>query len=73
MELTFSKTGMRRSAMSSQLSPGNRWRLVAQKGDRMAEASIIGIARVPVGKAYPGALNNAEGRTVAGHDIWRFS
>ena len=71
MELTLSKTGMRRSAVSRQLWPGSRRRLVDDKGDRMAEASLIGIARAPVGNAYPG--DNVEGRTMAGHDIWRFS
>ena len=73
MELTLSKTGMRCSAMIRQLWQANRRRLVDDKGDRMADASIVDIARAPVGKGYPGALNNAEGRTMAGHDIWRFA
>ena len=35
----------------------------------MIEAVIVSTARTPIGKAYRGALNNAEGPTLAGHVI----
>jgi acetyl-CoA C-acetyltransferase len=35
----------------------------------MAEAVIVSTARTPIGKAYRGALNNAEGPTMAAHVI----
>ena len=35
----------------------------------MREAVIVSTARTPIGKAYRGVLNDAEGPTMAGHVI----
>jgi hypothetical protein len=71
MELTFSKRGGAafRNDPAVPGTGGEWWMTRAIASPK--QASLVSPA--PVGKAYFGALNNAEGRTMAGHDVWRFS